>query len=46
MSISRKFLANELSRLELRFHPDGENDEKAAQLIRQAIELLRDPPKK
>ena len=41
MSLGRAFLINELQRLEMRFHPDGPDDEIAVEYIRAAIQALR-----
>ena len=40
MSLGRAFLINELRRLEMRFHPDGPDDEIAIEYIRAAIQSL------
>jgi hypothetical protein len=40
MSLGRAFLVNELRRLEMRFHPDGADDEMAVEYIRAAIQAL------
>ena len=40
MSLGRAFLINELRRLEMRFHPDGPDDEIAVEYIRAAIQSL------
>jgi len=40
MSLGRAFLINELRRLEMRFHPDGPDDEIAVEYIRAAIQAL------
>jgi hypothetical protein len=40
MSLGRAFLVNELRRLEMRFHPDGPDDEMAVEYMRAAIQAL------
>ncbi len=40
MSLGRAFLMNELRRLEMRFHPDGPDDEIAVEYIQAAIQAL------
>jgi hypothetical protein len=40
MSLGRAFLINELRRLEMRFHPDGPDDEIAVEYMRAAIQAL------
>jgi hypothetical protein len=40
MSISRKFVINELRRLEFRFYPDSEADKQAMKCITEAVRLL------
>jgi hypothetical protein len=44
MSLSRAFLINELEHLEMRFHPDGLQDQQAMEYIRAAIQMLKAKP--